>query len=385
MKSFRIASAAAAIGIVAAASLPATAAYADSVRDQEWYLRSVNAPQTRSITTGQGVTVAVIDTGTSPHPDLRKNLLSGADETVSGSGNGQNDQQGHGTRIAGLIAAHGGAGNKGMQGIAPSAKILPIRVAQSAEGKSTDALAKGMNFAIDHGASVINISLVGGPDFDVEDAVARALERNVVVVAGVGNAPHDLVIGYPAAFDGVLAVGATGRDGKRAAISVKDAKVQICAPGVDMISTTPNGGYSLASGTSDSTAIVSGAAALVRAKFPDLSAKDVINRLTATADDIGPPGRDAECGFGRLNVLKALTADVPLLEGTAQSTPPSSASTTASTAPGYIDPAATTVPPPQAEPEPASSSTPLVLGLVAGLVVAGGLVAALVIRRRRSF
>jgi type VII secretion-associated serine protease mycosin len=380
-----MASVAAGISLIAATSLPANPAYADSIRDQEWHLRSVNALQTRSITTGSGVTVAVIDTGTFPHPDLRKNLLSGTDE-ISASGNGQDDRQGHGTRMAALIAGHGAAGNKGIQGIAPSAKILPIRVAADAEAKSSDAIAKGIVYATDQGASVINVSMAGGPDFDLEDAINRALERNVVVIAGVGNAPRDLVIGYPAANDGVLAVGATGRDGKHASVSVKDAKVQICAPGVDIISAVPKAGYGLATGTSDSTAIVSGAAALVRAKFPNLSARDVINRLTSTADDIGPAGRDNECGFGRLNVYKALTADVPPLQGSTASAPSGSATSASSAAPGYIDPAATTAPGPQAEAEPASSSTPLVLGgVLFGLVVAGGLVAAFVIRRRRSF
>lgn len=378
-----MASVAAGISLLAATTLPASTAYADSIRDQEWYLRSVSVLQTRSMTTGAGVTVAVIDTGSFPHPDLRGNLLAGTDE-ISGSGNGQDDRQGHGTRMAALIAGHGSAGNRGIQGVAPAAKILPIRVAANAEAKSSDAIAKGIVFATDQGASVVNISMAGGPDFDLEDAVNRAVEHNVVVVAGVGNAPRDLIIGYPAANEGVLAVGATGRDGKHASVSVKDAKVQICAPGVDIISAVPKDGYALATGTSDSTAIVSGAAALVRAKFPNLSAKDVIHRLTATADDIGPPGRDNECGFGRLNVFKALTADVPPLPASAG---PSSAASRSSAAPGYIDPAATTTPAAAgAEAEPASGGGLVVLGgVLVGLLVAGGLVAALVVRRRRSF
>jgi subtilisin family serine protease len=213
----------------------------------------------------------------------------------------------------------------------------------------------------------------GGPDFDLDDAVARAIDKDVVVVASVGNTSDGFLISYPAATDGVLAVGATGRNGKYSSTSVKDAKVQICAPGVDIVSASPKSGYTIGTGTSDSTAIVSGAAALVRAKFPQLSAKDVINRLTATADDIGPPGRDNECGFGRLNIVKALTADVPPLKA---SSSPSPSVTPPTTAPST----------PLADPEPASNgSTPLLLGVLAGLVVAGGVIAALVIRRRRGF
>ncbi|GIF24461.1 type VII secretion-associated serine protease mycosin [Actinoplanes tereljensis] len=364
-----------------AVSLPTNPAYADTIRDkQEWYLRSVNALQAHSITTGAGVTVAVIDTGTYPHPDLRNNLLKGDDESSARAGDGQTDRQGHGTRMAALIAGHG-RGSSGIQGLAPAAKILPIRVAEKAETKNSEVVARGVDFAIQNGASVINISMGGGPDFDLDDAIGRAIEHNIVVVASVGNTPRDFLINYPAANDGVVAVGATGRDGKHASVSVKDAKVQLCAPGVDIISAVPKDGYSLGTGTSDSTAIVSGAAALVRAKFPELSAKDVINRLTATADDIGAPGRDSECGFGRLNVFKALTADVPPLEAATPSAAPSAAATTTVAAPAATTPSAQA----EAEPEPASSSTPLVLGVLAGLVVAGGLVAMLVIRRRRNF
>ncbi|GIM94069.1 S8 family serine peptidase [Paractinoplanes toevensis] len=363
-----------------AVSLPTNPAYADSIRDkQAWYLRSINALQAGSITTGAGVTVAVIDTGTYPHPDLRNNLLKGDDEASASAGDGQTDHEGHGTRMAALIAGHG-RGGSGIRGLAPSAKILPIRVAEKAETRNSEVVARGVDFAIEHGATVINISMGGGPDFDLDDAVGRAIDHNIVVVASVGNAPRDFLINYPAANDGVVAVAATGRDGKHASVSVKDAKVQLCAPGVDIISASPKDGYSLGTGTSDSTAIVSGAAALVRAKFPDLSAKDVINRLTSTADDIGAPGRDTECGFGRLNVFKALTADVPPLQGAATSATPGATTST------VVAPAATpSSAPAAAEPKSASSSMPLVLGGLAGLVVAGGLVAVLVIRRRRSF
>jgi type VII secretion-associated serine protease mycosin len=371
-------SAAAAVALLAAVAIPATPAYADNIRDRQWHLRSLKVAETRSITTGEGVTVAVVDTGTYPHPDLRKNLLDGTDET-KGSGDGHTDDAGHGTRMAALIAAHG-RGSNGVVGIAPDAKVLPVRVSQKEEGKDINDMARGIAWAADHGAKIINVSLAGGPDFDLTHAVNKALDQDVVVVAAAGNAPKGILIGYPAALDGVLAVGATGRNGEYASVSRKDAKIQICAPGVDITSATPKSGYSLADGNSDSTAIVSGAAALVRAKFPELSAKDVINRLTATADDIGAPGRDNECGFGRLNIVKALTADVPPLEaGTVTSVAPASAAET--TPPTLV----ATTPAASSEDAPAGSAGPLVLGVLAGLVVAGGLVAFFVLRRRRSF
>ncbi|MEU4237876.1 type VII secretion-associated serine protease mycosin [Actinoplanes sp. NPDC026619] len=375
--------AAGALALTAAAVIPASPAFADSVRDRQWYLQSLHVAEAHAITTGNGVTVAVVDSGSYPHPDLKSNLLPGLDETDAAGGNGQNDTVGHGTEMAALIAAQGRGSNTGVQGIAPSAKILPVRITKtkiSFDG-TTVALAKGISWATSQGAKVINVSVGAGPAFDLEDAVTAALDKDVVVVAAAGNASTDAVIGYPAAIDGVLAVGASGRDGKHASGSLPDAKIQICAPGVEIVSASPQDKYTSSDGTSSATAIVSGAAALVRAKFPQLSAEDVVKRLTSTADDIGPPGRDDECGFGRLNIVKALTADVPTTGGGATSVP---ASSTPSTAPGYIDPAATTAAP-QADSEPASSSTPLVLGgVLVGLIVAGGLVAALVVRRRRG-
>ncbi|GIE99104.1 S8 family serine peptidase [Paractinoplanes rishiriensis] len=376
MRIRRIASAAAALSI-AAVSVPASPAFADSVRDRQWHLRSLNIAQTRPISTGSGVVVAVLDSGTYPHPDLRRNLLNGTDE-IAGSGNGKVDSIGHGTNMASLIAAHGKTTNSGVQGIAPSAKILPVRISKVGKDIQPTTLASGIKWAADHDAKVINVSAGTGPDFALQDAVDAALDGDAVVVAASGNTSSDAVINFPAALDGVLAVGATGRNGKYSPISVKDPKVQICAPGVDITSAQPKDRYVTVSGTSESTAIVSGAVALVRAKFPDLSGPEVIERITSTADDIGPPGRDNECGFGLLNIVKALTADAPA-GGTPTSAAASSAAAT--TAPATLPPTSATASDDGAE--PASSATPLVLGGLAGLVVAGGLVAALAVRRRR--
>ncbi|MET0418509.1 MAG: S8 family serine peptidase [Actinoplanes sp.] len=142
-----------------------------------------------------------------------------------------------------------------------------------------------------------------------------------------------------------------------------------------MTTAEPQSRYADVGGTSPAAAIVSGAAALVRAKFPQLSAADVIHRLTATADDIGPPGRDDECGFGRLNIVKALTADIPPSNAPTASSAPAPTTTTAAPTP--------TLPPSSADQAPASSNTPLFLGGLAGLVIAGALAAILAIRRRR--
>jgi type VII secretion-associated serine protease mycosin len=362
--------------LFATLSTPSSPAFADNVRDRQWYLQSLKISQTRTITTGSGIVVAVVDTGTYPHPDLRRNILDGIDQASGGGGDGKTDANGHGTRMAALIAGHGRGTSSGIQGIAPTAKILPVRISKTGRSIDSSVMAKGVAWAASNGAKVINISASTGPGFDLQDAVSAAANEDVVVVAAVGNTSSDAIVNYPAAFDGVLAVGATGRDGKHASVSVKDAKVQICAPGVDIISAQPRERHGTASGTSDSAAIVSGAAALVRAKFPQLSAEEVVHRLTATADDIGPPGRDDECGFGRLNIVKALTANVPPLQGSADSTPSADTTTAAASAPAPTGAA------PDAE--AAGGSAPVILGGLVGLAVAGGLAVMLAVRRRRN-
>lgn len=372
---------AAAGAVVVVTALP-DAALADSTRDAQWYLKSLRVSEAHTITEGASVTVAVVDSGSYPHPDLRRNLLAGA-TTVSGeTGNGQDDNSGHGTNMAAVIAAHG-RGSDGVLGIAPSAKVLPVKVENTPEEAAKANLGKGIEQAVKSGADVINVSVGTGPDSDIEAAVADALSANVVVVAAVGNSPESVIIDYPAAIDGVLVVGATGRDGKHASFSIDDPKVQLCAPGEKIRTAQPKASYVDSTGTSPAAAIVSGAAALVRAKFPRLSAREVIHRLTATADDIGVPGRDDECGYGELDIVKALTADVPPLVGaTAATSATAAASPAGSGEDGYLDPGATTA---AVTPEgrPGSQRIPLLVGALAGLTVAGGAVGFFVLRRQR--
>lgn len=260
------------------------------------------------------MTVAIVDTGVSPHRDLRNNLLSGTD--VITGGNGQIDTNSHGTSMAGLAAAHGD-GDHGALGIAPQSKILPVQIAGQDGRDTPNDVARGIQFAIDRQVDVVSVSYTGAPSTTLRIAVDRAVKEDIVVVAGVGNRPESLSVGFPAAYDGVLAVGAVGRDGEHAELSVTGEAVAIAAPGVDIYSTSTNNNYSKGSGTSAATAIVAGAAALVRSKYPELSAREVVHRLTATATDKGAPGRDEQYGYGVLNLVAALTADVPPLSASA--------------------------------------------------------------------
>lgn len=310
----------------AIAVLPAGPAHADRIRDDQWHLRYLKVAEAHKLSQGAGVTVAVIDTGVDPHPDLRDNLLPGTDTIPGGSGDGRQDTESHGTGMAGLIAAHGMSGNNGALGIAPKAKILPIRYASKPGEGDPDNFAAGIEWAISRKARVISASVGGGTSPRLTSAVKAAIAADIVIVAAAGNDPPDYGITFPAFLEGVVAVGASDRNGNRAAISVKGDKMGILAPGVDIYSTSLDGKYRKATGTSDSTAIVAGAAALIRSRYPDLSAVEVVHRLTATAVDKGAPGHDDEYGDGVLDLLAALTADVPPLAASATPSATASAS-----------------------------------------------------------
>lgn len=292
--------------VIISSSNPAHAA-----SDQQWYLRFLRIAEAQSVSQGEGVTVAVIDSGVdASHPDLQGGVLPGTDMLDPAvSVDGRVDSDGHGTRMAGLIAGRGR-----LLGIAPKAKILPIRAIPLET--APDLIAPAVDWAIDHGATVINLS-AGGPISNLydEQAIERAVAADIVVVAGAGNGAGG-PIQYPAGYAGVVAVTGVDRQGRHAAISSVGFQAVVAAPAVDIYSTTLHHGYSTATGTSDATAIVSGIIALIRSKYPSLSAEEVLHRLTATADDRGPPGRDDVYGYGIVDPVKALTADVPLLTPT---------------------------------------------------------------------
>ncbi|MFE9191434.1 S8 family serine peptidase [Micromonospora sp. NPDC007208] len=299
----------------------------ERIREDQWHLRFLNASRAQTISQGEGVTVAVPDTGVDPHPDLRNNLLKGTDTVAGGSGDGQQDLNSHGTSMAGLIAAHGRGTSSGALGIAPKAKILPIRAAGADNFGEADDLAAAVEYAIASNAQVISISSGGASTPRLVRAIKSALAANITVVASVGNSPHSPTA-YPASEEGVIAVGGVDRAGQHAAISVTGPKIDVVAPAVDIYSTSYGGKYSKGTGTSSATAIVAGAAALIRSKYPYLPAREVAHRLTATAVDKGAPGRDDEYGYGVIDLVAALTADVPPLGFESVSAPAGAGPTT---------------------------------------------------------
>jgi type VII secretion-associated serine protease mycosin len=285
-----------------------TPAAGDEIREKQWHLGFLHIREAHRISTGSGVTVAVIDTGVSNHSDLSGSLLKGADFVTDG-GFGHTDVDGHGTATAGLIAAHGKNGN-GALGIAPDAKILPIRVLES-RGQTGD-LSSAIDYAVEHGATVVNLSVTGDLTPGILDAISTAARSDVVVVAAAGNKPGEATVAAPAFLDPVVAVSTVMRSGRISATSAHGPEIDIAAPGEDMESTYRRGGYLRnGAGTSFSAAIVSGAAALLRSEYPQMSAPEVVERLKSTAVDKGPPGVDDEYGHGIVDVVAALSAGPP--------------------------------------------------------------------------
>ncbi|MFI7104292.1 type VII secretion-associated serine protease mycosin [Streptomyces sp. NPDC050161] len=305
--------------VVAGALLFGTApvASADQIRDAQWPLKAFKADDIWDISTGKGVTVAVIDDGVnSSHEDLRGNVLAGKDFVDGGSPDEENGDT-HGTEMAGIIAGHGHAGGfAGVKGLAPDAKILPIRdIGERPEGYATS-----IRYAVDHGASIINISQVGTAAEGTAEpaAIAYAVKHGVLVIAGSGNEGEGASspLTYPARYPGVLAVGGVENTGKVWPDSNYGPWVRLTAPATDIVSTgRGTSSYRKSSGTSNSTAFVSGAAALLRAKFPDLTPGQIVNRLTKSAG-LPPSAQgislpDQKYGYGYIQPLAALKRDIP--------------------------------------------------------------------------
>jgi subtilisin family serine protease len=280
--------------------------------DQGAYLSTVRMPQAWDLakTTGT-LKIAVLDTGVDAgHPDLVGHLLPGFN--AISSTRGPIDDHGHGTMTLGIIAA--AANNAiGVAGIGWNAKAIPVKVL-NAKGEGTDAqVARGIDWAVGQHVKVINMSL-GSPDYNpvLGDSVARAVAAGVVIVAAAGNdgvnAPH-----YPAAYPGVIAVGATDSAGVLTDFSNNGDYVDISAPGVDILSTgvrsmTPPGylPYFYCTGTSCSAPIVAGVAALIRTKWPAFTPAQVEQRLKVLSRDAGPRGTDPYYGAGILDAYAAL-------------------------------------------------------------------------------
>jgi type VII secretion-associated serine protease mycosin len=306
------------LALLASATTPAAAARAiaqtDEIAEGQWWQIQWEMEEVWPITEGDGITVALLDSGVDASiPELAGSVLPGADFTGAGDdGRVDHDPEGgHGTRVASLIAGHGG--DRSFRGVAPAATILPVTVLEegaSAE-ESIDRDIQGILYATDNGAHVINLSVFSAgpcPTAYVE-ALRYAADNDVIVVAGSGNETN--LSGFPGNCPGVLTVGATDLQLTPWQDSHRGEYVEVAAAGVQLSTIGRDGQPYRGDGTSYSTALVSGAIALVRAEFPDASADEILRRMIYTSGDIHTEGWDDATGYGVVQPIFALTEQMP--------------------------------------------------------------------------
>jgi subtilisin family serine protease len=317
---------------VLAMTISAAPARADVVRDaQMWVLDALHVPAAWSVSQGQGVTVAVIDSGVNPNvSDLVGSVTTGPNYTGVNTPESNPNWGVHGTWMASLIAGHGhDGGGSGIIGVAPKSHVLSIRVITDStdpnysryqhepQARIQGELARAILYAVAHGAGVISMSLgYGLQSLVVRSALTDALNHGVVVVASSGNsgdtasahsrgfAPYS----FPADYPGVLGVAAVGQNGAPADFSSDNLSVQVAAPGVKVPAQGRDGQYWYVSGTSPACALTAGVAALIRSAYPSLTPEMVRQAITTTTRHRPVHGYNDEVGFGTVDAAAALNA-----------------------------------------------------------------------------
>ncbi len=288
----------------------------DVLDHKPWPLHWLQPELAWPLSRGQGVRVAVIDSGISgTHPKLAGQLLAGNNLVPATAKACDNT---HGTLVAAIIAGRNDTSNDLFYGVAPDAKILPVRVlpdqTTTDDPEMPHRISVGIRWAVDNKADVINLSLHTISTDELQQAVNYALSHNVVVVAAAGNV-GSVVAGqavYPAAYDGVIAVAGIDQNGKHADTSISGTYVAVAAPGVKIEGPAPQGnGYGLddAGGTSFAAAYVSGVVALLKASQPTASVAQIRRRIELTAD-APPDGFDPQVGYGVVNPYRALATSL---------------------------------------------------------------------------
>lgn len=276
----------------------------------QWNMPMIDAENGWRLTTGDpGVVVAVVDTGIDlSHPDLTGQIAPGVN--ILDPNSPPQDDNGHGTHVAGIIAARSNNG-VGVASLDWRGRVMPVKVLDRDGAGSAFDVARGIVWAVDHGAKVVNLSLGQTEDCQyLREAVRYAVDRGVLVVAAMGNDGTDAPE-YPAAYPEVLAVTAVDPGGEFAPFSNYGSHAGVAAPGVSIASTFAGGQYAALSGTSMAAPHVAGLAALVWTQNPGLSAAQVRDIVVRSAVDAGPPGRDPQYGYGVVNVSAALRAAHP--------------------------------------------------------------------------
>jgi thermitase len=282
----------------------------------QWHLPKVSAPVAWDTTTGSAnVTIAIVDSGVeATHPDLAGRVLPGYD--FANNDSNPADDNGHGTAVAGVAAARGNDG-LGVAGAAWNVAILPVKTMSSSGSGSYSAIANGITYSADRGARIINLSLGGtASSSTLQNAVSYAWNKGCVLIAAAGNNGSSTTV-YPAAYPNVIAVSATTSSDTMASFSSFGSFVDLSAPGQSITTTWPGGGYVTISGTSFSSPLTAGVAALALSRNPALSNAQINSLLTANADDLGAAGYDIYFGAGRLNAARVVAAAVPVSDTTA--------------------------------------------------------------------
>ncbi|WP_104168452.1 S8 family serine peptidase [Arthrobacter sp. SX1312] len=345
-----------ALTVLLQAALPAAA---DEVRAKEYWLEDYGIAEAWTTTEGEGVTVAVIDSGVdATHPDLAGAVVGGTDASGAGDPGGLRgigEVPSHGTLVSTLVAGRGhtdaeappapepsdrgtapaeptveaepysqyGEGPDGIVGVAPKADLLAVSVwiegpngGPNPAGISVDEqVPDAVRWAVDNGADVINMSLgstsTAWPE-SWDDAFLHAEQNDVVIVAAAGNRAGGLTqVGAPATIPGVLAVAGLDRSGMASdEASSEGISIAVAAPSENLVGGLPGGFYADWSGTSGAAPLVSGVAALIRSRYPELTAAEVVNRIIGTAKDAGAPGFDTLYGYGVLDVAAAVGSDI---------------------------------------------------------------------------
>jgi type VII secretion-associated serine protease mycosin len=311
-----------ATGILLLAPPPPAAAQGACVQPGEvikpvpWHQKLLAPDRVWPLATGAGVKVAVLDSGVDAnYPQLTGRVLPGQDFLYAKGGRGDKDCVGHGTAVASLIAAKRSA-DTGFRGLAPDAIILPgvVSEQESADQQGQSAVtpaefANAIRWAVGQGAKVINLSLTFKVDYpEVREAVRAAVASDVVVVAAAGNAGRDgNPTPYPAAYDNVIGVGAVDQTGTVLPESGTGTFVDLVAPGDAIVAATPGHGHQAWRGTSFATPLVAATVALVRQYWPTLTAKQVTERLLATASPAPGGAQSARYGRGMVDPYRAVT------------------------------------------------------------------------------
>lgn len=301
-------------------------AVADPVRDRQYWLSDYGFLSAWEVTRGEGVVVAVIDTGIdATHPALSKSVVGGTDVSGIGSADGLTPvglNSYHGTMVASLIAGTGNQDdeNSGVIGTAPEAKLLSVSMAFGDPELDTDSqIAKGIVWAVDNGADVINLSLtrnsVSWPA-SWDEAFLYAFENDVVVVAAVGNRVDGTEqVSAPATIPGVIAVAGVDVNAQASELSSTSGfTIAVTAPSENLVAAYPDGEYRIWSGTSGAAPIVSGLVALIRSAYPDLDAQNVVNRVIQTANKLGFDGYSTKYGYGLIDAKAALSEELDLVD-----------------------------------------------------------------------